>query len=305
MVSGFDKRLPVAKQEALGRSALCRVVRSVARLALALLLLALPTAAAAPARLSLDFPLLPDLTPGQLRTIEGNVTYAYDAPSANNTTTNVSLALLSGPSWLTARLEPSTFLANATNASGRVVVPVRLTVGAQANASALQQHTLQVRMDAAANPPIEPDSATSGMVVRVAFVGGVLAEPLNATVNATPGEPTTFGIRLTNGGNGDAAVVLDIANSTAVQALPPTSPTVVPRGEERVVNVSILANSPGTYPIAMHYSVAYAYDRSISASGGTFTVAVAVRGQATPGFDAVLPLAMAAVALAALRRRLT
>lgn len=279
-------------------------MRVVARLAwLATLLLASTAAEAAPARLGLTFPPLPFLAPGADVTVDGNLTYSYDAPAGN--LTNVTLAPVAGPAWLSARIEPAALQVAADDASGRTVVPVRLTVGVRAGTAALEQHTLQLRLSASANPPLEPVEGTAGVVVRVAFVGKLRVEPAGDRATAFPGDPAQVGLRVVNEGNGPARFTVAPAEpGGAVVVLAPSPVLVEARGalQERLINVSLLGSQPGSHSIPLRYSSTHAFDPTLTGDSGQVVVTLEVKEAGLPA--PVAPaLALAALAALLLKRR--
>lgn len=275
--------------------------------AVALVLLA-AQASAAPARVGLDFPPLPLVEPGEERTVTGNLTYGYTY-GANETRaarpTNVTLVAVSGPSWLAARLAPAALQVNASDPSGRSVVPVQLTVGVQAGAPALAQHTLQIQVEAQANPPLEPAVNTAGVVVRVAFEGKLSVKPTADRFAAKPGEPASVQLRVVNVGNGPARVTLEPAGAEkTVTVLPPGPFVVEVEGalKERLINVSVLAQQPGRLPIVLRWSSSYAFDPTLPGDSGEVTANLDVGEAGIPAPGSLLLLALAALA-ALVRRR--
>lgn len=282
-------------------------MRLLASVALALCLLA-PLAEAAPARVGADFPAVPLLKPGQERVVEGNLTYSYDSPAAN--LTNVSIAAVSGPSWLTARIEPARAALPAVDPSGRSVLTVRLTLGVRPGTAALEQHTLQLRLDAEANPPLDAAQGTAALGVRVAFVGALRVAAVEESYAGKPGEPLNLGVRVVNEGNGPARFTIDArpGNATGLTVLAPGPLLVETRGllSDRVVNVSALAQQPGSHDIVVRYTSTHAFDRTLLGPSGEVRVRLEVAATGLlPAPDPLLPLGLAALALAMLRRRLT
>lgn len=274
---------------------------------LALLALAAGNAAAAPARVGLEFPPLPLLPPGESVSVDGNLTYHYEEPSPNMT--EVTLVLASGPEWLSAQIQPGSVLVDASGPEGRTVVPVGLTVEVRPGTMALSQHTLQVRVSAEANPPIEAAEGSTGVVVRVAYAGKLRVEPIAPSVETRPGEPAVIGLRVANEGNGPARVVLQASAPDASVRIVPPGPFLVEASgalQERVVNVSALAERPGTFPLLLRYTNTHAFDATHLGQGGEVTVSLEVREAGLPGpgaAHALLALGLAGLTLLARRAR--
>lgn len=267
-------------------------------------LLASATAGAAPARLGATFPPLPFLLPGQERVVAGNVTYSYDAPAVG--ATNVTITPVSGPGWLTARVEPAAAQLAASTPEGRTLLPVRLTVGVRAGTAALEMHTLQLRLEGDENPPLNATRATVGVPVRVGFVGALRVEAQPQALPGRPGEPLTIGIRVANDGNGPARVTFTPGDTPGLSLLVPGPLLVETRGQlqDRIVNVSALAQQPGRYEATLAYGSTHAFDHSLLGAAGEVRLTIEVGSTGLlPAPDPVLPLAIAAAAFAALRRR--
>jgi hypothetical protein len=270
-----------------------------AALALAGALLAMPLAAAA-TKVDVVLPEVAPVAPGQERTVAGNLSYSYDAPSGN--ATNVSLALLTAPDWLTARIDPASVQAAANDSNGTTLVPVLLTVGVRPGTLALQQHTLQIQLHADKNGALAAAQNTVGVVVRVAFVGALQVAGPSDAVPAKPGEPVEVPLTISNTGNGPARVGFDPPTAQGVTAVPP-APVVVEAGAQRVVNLSFLPQQAGRIPLTAHYTSTYAFDPTLPGASGDVTFSLNVGGSGLPAPDAMVPIALAALALAWARRR--
>lgn len=267
--------------------------------------LSAPLAAAAEARLGAVFAPVPFILPGQQHTALGNITYSYDATAANATA--LAFAVLSGPAWLTAAVDPEATNAPAADPAGRSIVPVQLTLQVLPGAAALEQHTVQLRLSASANGPLNATNATVGIPVRVGFLGALRVEATQERFTGTVGEPVTVGLRLVNEGNGPTRVAFETrGEAPGVTALPPGPVLVETRGQlqDRRVNVSILPGQPGAHEVVLVYRSTHAFDQSLLGAGGELRVALDIAGAGLlPGPDPVLPLALAALGLALLRRR--
>jgi hypothetical protein len=265
----------------------------------ALLLAALP-AHAAEARVSLVFPPMPPIAPGTNATVEGNLTYSYDARTDN--ATSVSLTLEDGPAWLLSSLSDAA-LSVPANASGNVTsVHVRVMLAVAPGAPALARHALGVRVTASGNPPLDPAVNTATLGVQVAFQGKLAVEALPLG-KQRPGEPFNLQLRFTNEGNGPTKVTLDArAAEKGVQVVAPP-PFILDVGDAaRVVNVSAVAPA-GTFPVTVRWTSAHAYDASLAGGAGETTVTFTAQSGDVPGPGLALALAALALTAAARRRR--
>ncbi|HEV8360244.1 MAG TPA: hypothetical protein VGR28_07315, partial [Candidatus Thermoplasmatota archaeon] len=264
-------------------------MRLLAPLALAMLLLAtlLPgQASAAPARATLTFAEAPLLAPGALVTLDGNLTYAYDEPSSNATL--IDLAVVEAPAWLTASIEPAHLELDASG-GGRAEAPVRLLLRAAAGTAAATQGVVRVAANASANPPLEAFNGTREVPLRVAFAGDIVIAPVESLVRARPGEPAQVQVRVRNAANGPAEVTLTDTGVTKDVLIPAGSRVIVEAGEERLLNVSVLAQAPGSYPLQLRFTTAFALDER--AQGPSSDVSVTLEVRAGAPLPAVLALA--------------
>jgi hypothetical protein len=257
-------------------------------------LLACP-ARAADARTALEFAAPAALVPGEEVAVDGNVTYAHDEPSAN--ATRVALGVVQAPSWLEARLLPTELDLDASG-EGPAHARVRLLLRAAPGTPAATPGVVRVAAHASANPPINASEATADVAVRVAFAGNITVEPLEATVRARPGEPAQVQVRVRNAANGPAEVTLSDTGVTKDVLIPAGQRVIVQAGEERLLNVSALAQAPGSYALQLRFTSAFALDKSVA--GPSSDVQVMLEARAGAPLPALL--ALAALALAARRR---
>lgn len=271
---------------------------------LATALTSAPGALAAPARVGATFPPAALLQPGEVRILDGNLTYSYDEAGGNATA--LTITPVPGPAWLTVRAEPATATLAADRADKRTMVPVRLTLTVAPGTAALEQHTAQLRLEAGPNPPLNATAGIASVPVRVGFQGALRVEPTQERYVGPVGEPLTVGLRVVNEGNGPARVNLEAGgNATAIAAVAPGPLLVETRGQlrDRVVNVSVLPGVAGTHRLVLVYSSTHAFDHSLLGEAGEVVVTLEITGAGLlPAPDPLAPLVLAALAIAVLRR---
>lgn len=272
-------------------------MRALACLALLALVLAAHVEAAPP-QATLDLLERAPLPPGTT-TVPANLTLTYDRPSAN--ATNLALRVLETPSWLRARIEPATLAAEASNASGRTVVPVQLLLTVANGTAALTQGAVRIGIGGEENAPLEAFNSTADLPVQVGYVGALRFTPGQDEFRGRPGEPVRLELRVANVGNGPARVTLEPAGTTKEVQIVPPSPFIVEAGE-RVVNVSALGTAPGTYPLQLRYTSTHAFDQRIVGPSGDVTLNLDLLEGGVPGFETLTLLAALALVVAARQR---
>jgi hypothetical protein len=283
----------------------CPPVRTVllaSALASLLALAMAPHARGEDARLDATFPPTPFLPPGSETTLAGNLTYSYDARSANQT--QVTLAASAQAPWLRARVDPALVSVAADQAGNATRVPIRLIVTIAPGAPALEQGTVSLRLEAQANPPVDAAFHSVGVPVRVAFAPALAVQPLAERTTTKPGEPVGVPLRLTNQGNGPVRVTFQAQGAPeGVVVLPPGPVLVEARGtlQERTLNLSVVADRPGEFPLVLRYASAHAFDPTLTGSSGEVRVVLVVEPAGLPG--AAMPMAGLAALLAGLAAR--
>jgi len=270
----------------------------VCALALCTPLLAQP-ADATPTGVRLILGKAPELMPGASQAVEGKVVYTYDQRTPN--LTSVTLTPTGVPEWLLARLEPASLSLN-TSASGVSEAPVRLVLSALDGTSALRMAGFDVRVQAAANGPLDAAASATSVLARVAFTGTVRADA-PAELRAQPGEPLEVPVRLANDANGPARVSLEALGAPAGMQVTTPGALILEAGQARNVTLGVLPGGPARVTLTLRWTAAHAFDAKETLAGGSVAVMLDVEKQGAPGPAVGLVLVAAGLVATGLGRR--
>lgn len=219
---------------------------------------------------------------------ETNLTVTVTCQDGGNGTFEVGLTAPASPAWLTASLDPSALTVGWDECdddadSDGFQKTVTLAVNASRDAPAFQQGNVEVQGTS------DPANATTTIPYQPGFRGEIQADPGDGTVELEAGGSGDLPLQVTNLGNGDITVFLEVREDAGLDIVLPgafTVPSPATGGEDDARNVTLsvqhVCSSPGPVDrrddVRVHVDSAYALDQSLEGDEATATWTVHVEG---------------------------
>lgn len=242
-----------------------------------------------------------------LKNVQLEVTYTHQEGGASFVTTPIELQVTNSPSWITALVTPSTVYAEVHDGQGgSSTVTANVVVQTTSNAPAFRQGNIEIEGHARQNGDLAESTGRTTIPIQAGFYSVVDAQTNQSVVVAGPQEQIDFPVTVTNFGNGDQTISLNISQQSGGMdiVLPGTitvsSQATGAQDNSREIPVSVQTdyqngyiNRPGTF--ALDVTSAYALDQSNEGMSTRVSALVTTKGFFVPGPGALA----AAVALAA------
>ncbi len=228
------------------------------------------------------------------------INYRYSPGGADLVATPINVEITNNPSWITATMSPSTVYApvEETNQDGQQTVQVESTLVLQttADAPAFQQGNVQIQATAQSNGNMEGSSGTATVAVTAGFYSILNAQTPQKVVTARPQQKVDLPITITNLGNANTNVFLDIesGDEKLIQNTVLPSPVTVPSKQQgskdntQTVLVQVQTpfkngyiNEPGV--LSMKISSTYALDQSVKGMSTRVSSLITTKGFYVPG----------------------